>query len=237
MECRFSEFQYATGILMEFLNVKGKKIFSIPNLVEEANLGYDLKIHDVVPIYIQFKIPEYMKKSTAIQYNDFLSPYYRIKLRTDSNKGKKSQHELLVNLAIKGNNLVYYVAPYFYTEEDFSINYLASTLISNSLFKNIKGMNNYIDDDEHFICYTQSPSKIVSYSFPTIYEEKGSFDTLIEYLNPINAKEKVMEHVIKVARTNEFISTMKLTNPVEILKAYREELFLNNIEVLFYIAE
>src|SRR6267142_405028 len=50
-----------------------------PNLIQEARLGYDIKIDfPAVPLFFQFKLPELMKRKSANRPSGFTVPFFRM---------------------------------------------------------------------------------------------------------------------------------------------------------------
>lgn len=96
MKVGYTEFSYGyafTENLIRSLSTgpTGAPIF--PNFVQEAKVGYDVKINlPAVPLFFQFKLPERLKKGTAFEVASgncpgLATPFYRIGLmRNDLSK-------------------------------------------------------------------------------------------------------------------------------------------------------
>lgn len=83
-----------------------------PSLYAEgtAGGGYDVRIPlHPVPLFLQFKIPQVMRRASMNMPNGFSTPYLRMHLRTK----RPNQHRLLRQLEGAGN-IVYYATPDFW---------------------------------------------------------------------------------------------------------------------------
>jgi hypothetical protein len=113
----FSEFSYGYAVTEEIVAslkavVVGAPVF--PSLYEEGKKGgYDVKIPLAgIPIFLQFKLSDYLKKKSAREYQTGLLgvPYYRMHLRPLRHS---DQHNLLLDLEAAGE-AVFYIAPEFH---------------------------------------------------------------------------------------------------------------------------
>ena len=119
-----TEFSFAYAFTEEFVRFMDHELdFApyIPNLKEEGNVHYDLQLSWGIPLFIQFKLSEYIKllSSRVREYREghFTTPFYRFELRTE---GDNEQHNKLVALNSSGE-VVNYVAPIFHELEDFKV--------------------------------------------------------------------------------------------------------------------
>jgi hypothetical protein len=112
---QFSEFSYGYALTDNILHsglpcTAHAPVF--PSLYAEGSAGggYDVKIPThPVPLFLQFKIPQVMRRASAQMPFGFVPPYMRMHLRTK----RPNQHRLLRNLEAAGNT-VYYATPDFW---------------------------------------------------------------------------------------------------------------------------
>lgn len=92
----------------------------------EAKRGWDAAIMEVVPLYFQYKLPEFTGRPKSSQpeiwaqrsqwkFDDVAGLFY-FYLRAKAKKEPRSQHQLLVEMEQRGER-VYYVAPTFIDQE------------------------------------------------------------------------------------------------------------------------
>lgn len=171
----FSEFSFGFAITAELLHgyhmpIHGYPIF--PNLVEEARLGYDVKLDQPgTPMFLQFKLAEAMTRRSAIEIRDHNLPltptFYRIKLWSWT---QSRQHQLLLDLD-QSPNQVFYVAPRFYTAARFSQSYTSRTMINNSAFVTPSSVGPLQDSETHHIVYDELATRGWSLSEPRRIKE------------------------------------------------------------------
>jgi hypothetical protein len=93
-----------------------------PSLIAEGSAGggYDVKIPArPVPLFLQFKIPQVVRRRSVNMPPGFAKPYLRMHLRTK----RPNQHRLLLRLEAKGN-LVAYATPGFWTTKDLDTHFV-----------------------------------------------------------------------------------------------------------------
>ena len=101
-----------------------------PSLREEAKLGYDVKLsYPGYPIFLQFKLSDWLSRNPAKYFGYYDRPYYRIPI---TRRAHSRQHNLLKGLADGGEQHVYYVAPQFHTIEEFDDAYSSSSIMQKS---------------------------------------------------------------------------------------------------------
>lgn len=116
---QFSEFSYGYALTDNILHsglpcTPHAPVF--PSLYAEgtAGGGYDVRIPRYpVPIFLQFKIPQVMRRRSANMPPGFWPPYMRMHIRTR----RPNQHRLLRQLESRGNE-VYYATPDFWITPD-----------------------------------------------------------------------------------------------------------------------
>jgi len=158
MKPEISEFSYGFAITYELLHslpgVVAAPVF--PSLYQEgqANGGYDVMIQaGGVPLFIQFKLSDYMKRSTAFEARDgYLDcPFYRMHLRPQR---LSTQHRELLKRDQAGE-LVFYVAPLFHTPVEFDEAFRTTTTVDRSVWIPPTAIGELSDDDDHHISFRQ----------------------------------------------------------------------------------
>lgn len=158
MRPRISEFSYGYAV-MEEISRRYRHIFIsapvFPSLYREGRSGggYDVRINRAIgfPLFLQFKLSHLMVRGNAreiIHLGIFSSPpLLRMYLRK---RNKSRQHELLCSLD-NGENEVYYIAPYFFTQNELNLHYTYGRVIGNSYKIRPSAIGLLPDDDEHYI--------------------------------------------------------------------------------------
>lgn len=157
MKSEFSETQFAFGVVHEILN-RHPNSWSIffPTQRKENDCGYDVKLnHEVTPVYVQFKVAEYLNRSNARQKDTIGVPYFRFKIWPVS---QSPQHNQLVHLAQKGNN-VFYIAPKFYTQKDFESYFFNQKLLDYVLFSPCERLREIYGNENHCVIYNEKSTE------------------------------------------------------------------------------
>lgn len=136
----FSEFSYGYALVDNAINGGGwDSIVGAPHflsLIEEGSTGggHDITLpFQALPLFLQFKIPQVMRRGSRHQPAGFYTPYYRMHLRHEhENASGKTQHEQLLELEAKNPLCVYYVTPRFNTIDQLDAHYLAQTVPEHS---------------------------------------------------------------------------------------------------------
>lgn len=107
----FSEFTFGYAVVRQIEEVLGGQtvVPSFPTQPEEANRGYDVSfLSHGVPLFIQFKRSEVMRRKSCREYKDkntnFQPPIFRMHLHCSH---KFRQHFLMQDLESKGSVAVY----------------------------------------------------------------------------------------------------------------------------------
>lgn len=159
MKCDFSETQFAFCFTFEILQKYFPReiVPHFPNTVEEGRSGggYDVSIDG--SLFLQFKVPVYLKKGK-----------YKIKIHTED-----EQFRLLKELN-RPANLVYYSAPKFHTREDIENFYIKKQIENNSALFSIKNFPEdgayhnlkyeYKDDNHSYGILSSEPKEIETLS-------------------------------------------------------------------------
>lgn len=158
----FSEFSYGYAVTEELIallkaTIIGAPVF--PSLYEEGKKGggYDLKIPLAGrPIFLQFKLSDYLKKRSAREYQQRLLdvPYYRMHLRPLRHS---DQHNLLLDLEASGE-AVFYIAPEFHLPEELNDFYLRKAIVLNSAAFSPSDIGALPDDEAHYVAFERGSS-------------------------------------------------------------------------------
>jgi hypothetical protein len=122
-----------------------------PSLIAEGSSGggYDVRIplHPVA-IFLQFKIPQVVRRRSSRTPTNFPIPYLRMHLRTS----RTNQHRQLLELEMIGN-LVAYATPDFWEVTDLDAHFTTQNVQLNTRYfapSDIGGL----DDKPHYIAYS-----------------------------------------------------------------------------------
>ncbi len=172
----FSEFSFGFALTENLMNgsylpgVRGAPTF--PNLYSEgkAGGGYDVEIPAKgVPLFLQFKIPQVVTKSTKKRPAGFALPYYRMHLLR---RKFSLQHQSLLTHA-KQRRLVFYSAPLFHTTNNLNSYYDRREVPKNCAFFRPQQIGP-LDDAAHYVAY-EKPSK-VGWLFSDPVQLEGGID-------------------------------------------------------------
>jgi len=124
-----------------------------PSLQEEADLGYDMKIpRKSAMLYLQFKLPELMRKSNASEWGTFGDQYLRFTVKTDATTNGNIQHNVLCALEDSGEH-VFYAAPAFMTMNEITEYVNEKTVCDNSVFPRPSALGPVQPDSTHRFAY------------------------------------------------------------------------------------
>lgn len=169
----------------------------LPTLRDEAELGYDVKIpRQWGMLYLQFKMPEYMRGKNAAEHDTFGESYFRFDVKTDKTNNDKIQHNALCDLEDAGEN-VFYAAPRFLTVDEINEYALNAGMYANSVFPRPSLLGEVEENSSHRYGYT-GVNDIRAFSEPSLPVE-GSFDTMTESLrqNLIRRDEAPLERFVR----------------------------------------
>ncbi|MBY5708093.1 hypothetical protein [Rhizobium leguminosarum] len=159
MKVGYTEFSYGYAFTENLIRSLptgpvGAPVF--PNLIQEAKLGFDVKINQpAAPLFFQFKLPERMKKGTAFEVSNgscpgLTTPFYRIGLmRSDLSK----QHSHLIELEKRFPNCVFYAAPCLADIHAFNRSYGNGRVFTDSAFFSPGEIGPLPDNKQHTIAY------------------------------------------------------------------------------------
>jgi len=159
-----SEFSYGFGLTNELvgkLTLRAAPIF--PNLVEEGRPGggYDVLMkRRGVPLYIQFKLSEYMRSLNAKPAKCIINGgfpiakhFYRFALMKTL---RSRQHQMLYKLD-RGKNEVLYAAPKFHTLFDMNKYWRNNTIEEESVLVSPRSIGRIRDNNLHHVAFDNQP--------------------------------------------------------------------------------
>jgi hypothetical protein len=157
MRPSFSELQYSYSVTKEIEDKMLPISLGVPyfpSLREEYRKGYDVLFNtSVAPIYLQYKVSDFMQTKRANHWDLFNDKYYKFDIYHPS---KSPQHNLLKDLS-KINTHVYYCASAIFKYEDFTRFHLSKQICRNSVFINFNQLP--IIFDKHTIIFNKSKTK------------------------------------------------------------------------------
>lgn len=179
MKPDISEFSYGFALTDELIHWHGSSITAapvFPSLYEEgqAGGGYDVMLRRPgLPLFLQFKLSDCMVRSSAKEVKDglFTVPFYRMPIRPSR---LSKQHEMLLELESKGNE-VYYSAPAFHTPEELNDAYFNYNVKERSLWLRPSRIGSLQDERDHHVAFTL-PGTPQFCSKPQPLDAKGDFD-------------------------------------------------------------
>jgi hypothetical protein len=178
----FSEFSYGFALTHALVSALASVLPAapiFPSLLQEGSSGggHDLKLPLVpIPLFLQFKVPSVLTRSSSLRPPGFSLPYYRMPLRTKP----PNQHQLLLDLEIT-EPLVYYAAPRFDTVNDLDSHFVASRVHTHSLFIKPSAIGT-LSVGSHHLSYRAGSTATWIHSEPKRINGAFRFDALITEL-------------------------------------------------------
>lgn len=157
MKPDISEFSYGYALTEELVNRSGLSVSAaplFPSLIQEGRSGggYDVMLPFTgFPLFLQFKLSHCMVRDSAkeVQAGVLETQFYRMHLRPLRHS---QQHNLLLALEASGH-AVFYAAPHFHEPHELNSYYVASTVVSNSVFFRPSEIGALPDDQDHHIAF------------------------------------------------------------------------------------
>lgn len=156
---RLSEFSYGYGVTREFERSLVEQGLSavpfFPSLLHEAQLGFDVGFNHVgVPLMLQFKLGQAMRRFSPGPRPALSQPYWRFKIDTAEPDG---QFELLLKAEMDGAD-VFYVAPKFHDWEVYLGAFERRRIVRQSILVRPLAIRQALDDNsipdgKHSIVY------------------------------------------------------------------------------------
>ena len=236
MKPELSEFSYGYALTEDIIRGLPAPLAAapvLPSLADEGStLGYDLMLsRPGLPLFLQFKVSEWMKARSAKEYAQFLTPYYRMKIWS---RKRSSQQGLLLNLESSGGD-VYYVAPGFHRIGEFDQAYRDRQVRQRSIFVKPSFIGSLTDDAEHHVAFRAGApgpwtkyfcSEAVEIREATAWEDvvasliqrlRGSSETLEATLTNAAAdmSKIVQPRFFRGARGTDFLNALKGRSSLE----------------------
>lgn len=185
MKINFTEFSYGYAFTENLIRSSrsGPTTAPVfPNLVQEAQLGYDVKIDlPGIPLFFQFKLPEIMVRDTAREISQLALPglsvpFFRMPLMR---RDLSDQHKHMIGLEGKFPNTVFYATPEIDNSTAFNEAYGRADVHACSAFFSPSNIGPLPNDKNHVVAYSANclnawfcsdPEKINKLGFDTIFE-------------------------------------------------------------------
>ncbi len=159
MKLGYSEFSFGYAFTENLIRSSptaptGAPIF--PNLVQEAQLGYDVKINlPGLPLFFQYKLPALMTRNTAAEISKYkisglATPFFRMPLMR---RDLSQQHERLIALEVKFPGTVLYASPALHDLGEFNRAYDEARVHQRSVFFSPTAIGSLPDDKDHSVAY------------------------------------------------------------------------------------
>lgn len=155
MKPAFSEFSYGFALVHELCQTTfaGLRIApAFPSLIEEGQPGAGHDVHLArpgMPVFLQFKISQYMVRESAGQWEHFGMPYYRFWLHSPR---RSSQHQSLVERDVPPN-IVLYAAPSIHEAEHLNNAFHYGTVVDDSVFFRPGDIGLLNDNEDHCVAF------------------------------------------------------------------------------------
>jgi hypothetical protein len=156
-----------------------------PNLIQEAQLGYDVRIDlPACPLFFQFKLPELMVRNTALEISQHGLPlscnFFRMPLMR---RDISDQHQVLIQLEAANAGLVHYASPMLDDIQAFNSAYNLAAVHRHTAFFSPQDIGLLPDDKRHMVSYNagassawfcSEPQKIVLRQFEHLVEKAAA---------------------------------------------------------------
>ncbi|WP_213544565.1 hypothetical protein [Vannielia litorea] len=132
-----------------------------PNLVQEAQLGYDVMLDfPVVPLFLQFKLPMLMvrnnaKEISSLNLHGLHPPFFRMPLMR---RDKSRQHARLMELERRTPGSVFYASSTLTSVYAFNTAYLRAQVHLRSAYFSPLDIGPLPDDKYHHVSYASDRS-------------------------------------------------------------------------------
>ena len=153
MKSEFSEFSYGFafthGLLKDTPGIDVVPHF--PSQVVEGKVGYDVKLGlPGIPIYIQFKLSDYLTRRPAKYWDAYHRPYFRFHITPLT---ISQQHNLLKDLADSEED-VFYVSPLFWKTTQFNEAFRDNQVAARSMWLPLRQLPLLRDYEPHHVTFT-----------------------------------------------------------------------------------
>lgn len=199
MKLNYTEFSYGyafTENLIRSLAIGPGAAPVFPNLVQEALLGYDVKVDlPGVPLFFQFKLPELMvrksvKEVKTLKLKGLEVPFYRMPLMR---RDVSDQHLHLVNLEKSFPHQVFYATPALDGVTSFNAAYSKAAVHQTSAFFSPGNIGLLPDNKDHNVAYC--PQKKLAWRCSEPQAVKARAFKLIERITSSRLKRRAGETI------------------------------------------
>jgi hypothetical protein len=168
----FTEFSYGYALTDNIIHAglpstPAAPVF--PSLIAEGSAGggYDVQIPaGPVPLFLQFKIPQVVRRRSDNKPAAFVTPYLRMHLRTK----RPNQHQLLLDLEAQGN-LVVYATPDFWKTSDLDAHFVNQRVHLETCYFSPSDIGP-LDHESHYVAYCPGMTDAWVFSNPTPFSGK-----------------------------------------------------------------
>ncbi|MEH0291770.1 hypothetical protein V6R98_02395 [Agrobacterium sp. CCNWLW71] len=214
MKVGYTEFSYGYAFTENLIRshptgATGAPVF--PNLVQEAQLGYDVQIQlPAVPLFFQFKLPDRMERGTAFEISTgscpgLTTPFYRIGLMRND---LSAQHAHLIELERSHPNCVFYAAPCLANIHEFNMSYGLGRVFQDTAFFSPGDIGPLPDDKQHTIAYRSDlghaffcsdPQEIRHTTFDDLQQKIGALLQQKQYGDARATSRTIRDQIVDLA--------------------------------------
>ena len=188
--------------------------------------GYDIKIPlRPVPIFLQFKIPQVVRRRSNQTPPGYEVPYLRMHLRT----WRPNQHKLMLDLESTGK-LVYYATPDFWTKRRLDEHFTNGRVHERTWYIP-PGRIGVLDEESHYVAYRFGSNIVWQHSELEKLEGKFDSENFAREIDaaiqkarpqePLSFLDQIKRDVAQITRTEIMELPQQLEEP-DIYKVERE---------------
>ena len=195
-EIGFSEFSYGYALTTQLVSVLGGRSLGPPEFLStykegKPGGGWDVRVG---PVFLQFKIPQYLWKKHCKRKEKILPPSFRMFLHQNNNW---RQHDLLRALEAH-HRVVRYASPCFHSQEEFEDAYARMTIAQRSIFVRPSLLSTPTDLDDHYVAYSTASPGWSYCSEPEEHGEPIDGTTFLKELGALrDAPERQVDAVLR----------------------------------------
>ncbi len=153
MKAEFSEFTYGIALLAELSDALGADIVAaplFPSLAAEKEVDDEESVPaSGCPLFLHLKLAEYMLTPRATGWSEHERRFFRLSIAARSRHGVHSPLRRLSEVESE----VYYAAPAFYRQREFSQAFASQQVIGQSRFIPLRHLPDLSDDRPHYVSY------------------------------------------------------------------------------------
>ena len=185
MRLGYTEFSYGYGFTENLIRAAAQSPTAapqFPNLVQEAQLGYDVRVDmPACPLFFQFKLPELMVRDTAFEISQhglsLSCNFFRMPLMR---RDLSNQHQVLIQLEDSNAGLVHYASPMLEDIQEFNDAYNVGAIHQHTAFFSPQDIGPLPDDKKHTVSYNvaatsawfcSNPQKVVLRQFKHLLQK------------------------------------------------------------------